>query len=235
MFKIFVLLVSLLTAGLCQAQQKVPVQEGTEVGLSVAPNVLNRIAVENDRILTVKGLTGQFELDKDPELGQIFLKPIATDKQDLIHLFLTTENGHTYPLSLSLQAGPAQSILLMPVDPPPNSDPSKRGRGAWEQSSHYEGVLKTLVQALYNQTNVEGFVSDNAKLLKDALPNIKHAKVTQLQAYRGHKLQAHVLEVLNTGAEISPYFRKIFMNLVLERLLLSEQFYLSRLKPVFLL
>jgi len=189
MFKILFSIASVLFCTCTAAQQQIPVQEGTEVSLTVSLNTLNRLAVENDRIMTVKGITGQFQLDKDGESGQVFIKPIATDKQELIHLFLLTEKGHTYPLSLTVQEGAAESILLMPSEIEP---------AQWEQSSSYETLLRTLVQAMHNQTPVEGFIINK---VKTQIPIIKQAKVSHLQTYTGKQLQGHVLEVTNTSKE----------------------------------
>ncbi len=189
MFKILITVLSVLFCVCASAEQKVPVQEGTEVSISVSSNALNRLAVENDRIMTVKGITGQFELDKDGELGQVFIKPVATDKQELIHLFLLTEKGHTYPLSLTLHEGKAESILLMPMEIEPTQ---------WEQSSSYETLLRTLIAAMHNQKPLEGFRMNKIKI---QLPHIKHAAVKYLQSYTGKQLQGHVLEVSNTSKE----------------------------------
>lgn len=190
-FKVNALILFLSMAVTCYAQQQVPVQEGVEVTATLSQNVLNRIAVYNDRIMTVKGISGQFELDKDAELGQVFLKPIATDSRELIHLFLTTEKGHTYPLSLTLKDGPAQSILLMPVE---------ESATQWKQASHYETLLKNLVQAMVNETPLTGFVKEN-KATSKHLPKIKGLKITLLQSYQGYQLQGQVLEVTNIAKE----------------------------------
>ena len=189
MSKILMTVMSILFCAIAIAEQQVPVQEGSEVSISVSSNTLNRLAVQNDRIMTVKGITGQFQLDKDGESGQVFIKPIATDKQELIHLFLLTEKGHTYPLSLSLNEGAAQSILLMPMEPEPTQ---------WEQSSSYETLLRTLLKAMHNQTPVEGFIVNK---IKTQIPIIKQAKINYLQTYTGKQLQGHVLEVTNTSEE----------------------------------
>ncbi len=189
MSKILIVIFSVLFCAFVAAEQKIPVQEGTEVSVTVSSNTLNRLAVENDRIMTVKGITGQFQLDKDNDTGQVFIKPIATDKEELIHLFLLTEKGHTYPLSLSLHTGAAESILLMPLEIEP---------AQWEQSSSYETLLRTLLKAMHNQTPVEGFIIHK---IKTQIPIIKQAKVNHLQTYTGKQLQGHVLEVTNTSKE----------------------------------
>jgi len=191
MVKVLSLFVLLCFSFVCHAQQTVPVQDGIEVGITVSKEVLNRIAIINDRIMTVKGITGQFELDKEPELGQVFLKPVAADSHDLIHLFLITEKGHTYPLSLSLQGGPAQSILLMPIE-----EETTKG----QHSTHYETVLKNLAQAIVNNTSLTGLVKEEKPVLK-IIPKIKNLKIMLLQSYSGYNFKVQVLRVTNTGKE----------------------------------
>lgn len=209
MIKILICTLSLLFCSLVVAQQKVPVQEGTEITITVSSNTLNRLAVENDRIMTVKGITGQFQLDKDGESGQVFIQPIATDKQELIHLFLLTEKGHTYPLSLALQEGSAESILLMPVE---------QEVSQWEQSSSYETLLRTLINAMHNQTPLGGFIVNK---VKTHTPVIKHAIIKHLQTYTGQQLQGHVLEVTNACKE--------------ELILTEEMFQLNGIRAVSIL
>jgi len=189
MFRILISIASVLFSAMAIAQQQIPVQEGTEVSIRVSSDALNRLAVQDDRIMTVKGITGQFQLDKDNDTGQVFIKPIATDKQELIHLFLLTEKGHTYPLSLTLQEGAAESILLMPLETAPTE---------WKQSSNYETLLRTLVQAMHNQTPMEGFIVNKVKI---QTPVIKHATIKHLQSYTGRSLQGQILEVTNKSKE----------------------------------
>lgn len=169
------------------ASQRIPVQEGLEVNAVVSTQALNRIAVENDRITSVKGNTGQFELDKDLELGQVFLKPLI--KESPIPIFITTEKGHTYHLGLTTHELSAESIILVPL-----GEVSTK----WEQSSAYESLLKTLIQAMHTQTFLEGFIVENAKL---KVPQIKTAKVSQLQSYIGQALVGQILEVSNPTSQ----------------------------------
>ncbi len=169
------------------ANQRIPVQEGVEVNAVISYNALNRIAVLNDRIVSVKGNSGQFELDKDTELGQVFLKPLV--KEGPIALFITTEKGHTYNLGLTTHERGAESIVLTPM-----MDVSVK----WQQSSSYESLLKEIIKAMHTQSPLEGFVIENAKV---KLPNIKGIKVVPLQSYLGQSLLGQTLELSNTTTE----------------------------------
>jgi type-F conjugative transfer system secretin TraK len=177
----------LLFCATVQANQRIPVQEGVEVNALVSVNALNRLAVENDRIVSVKGNSGQFELDKDTELGQVFLKPLVSEGP--IPIFISTEKGYTYHLGLTTHDRGAESVLLTPIG---------EVSAKWQQSGSYETVLKKIIKAMHTQSPLEGFVIENAKI---KLPNIKGIKVVSLQSYVGPSLLGHVLEITNTTTE----------------------------------
>jgi type-F conjugative transfer system secretin TraK len=173
------------------AHQRIPVQEDSLISAYVSTEALNRIAVENDRIMGIKGTSGQFEMDKDAELGQIFIKPILSDKDEPIHVFITTEKGHTYSLSLISNAeGGAESIVLVPAE--------AGIAAALEKSGSYESALKEIIKAMHTQSALEGFAVENAKLKH---PKIRGAQVSHVQSYSGSKLLGQILEVYNSSTE----------------------------------
>ncbi len=171
------------------AYQRVPVQEGYEVSANIASEGLNRIAVEGDKIISIKGTTGQFALEKDDVLGQIYIQPTET-KDKSIHLYVSTEKGHTYSLNLTSSEVSPESIVLVPA--PEVSPPS-----AWEKSTSYEDSLKEIVKAMHTQV-FEGYTVDKAKI---KLPKIHNVQITHLQTYLGAKLFGEVLEVRNNRNE----------------------------------
>ncbi len=172
------------------AYQRIPVQEASPISANVSADALNRIAVENDRIIGVKGTSGQFELDKDVEAGQIFVKPVVKEGDEPIHIFITTEKGRTYSLGLIVSEIGAESIVLAPLED------SIATTG--EKSSSYESALKELVKAMHTQTTLEGFSIERAQL---KLPKIQGAQVSHVQSYAGRQLLGEVLEVTNNNHE----------------------------------
>jgi type-F conjugative transfer system secretin TraK len=162
----------------------VPVLEGYEVSANIAAEGLNRIAVEDDKIISVKGTTGQFVLDKDDALGQIYIKPTPEAKDKPIHLYISTESGSTYSLSLTSSEISPESIVLIP---------EKKVEQNWEKSASYENSSKEIIKAMHTQS-FEGYTVDKAKI---RLPKIRDIHVTHLQTYLGVKLFGEVLEVRN--------------------------------------
>lgn len=169
------------------AYQRVPVLEGHEVSANIASEGLNRIAVEGDKIVSIKGTTGQFVLDKDDVLGQVYIQPAAETKDKPIHLYISTEKGNTYSLSLAGTEASPESIVLVPT-------PELSSVSSWEKNTSYEDSLKEMVKAMHTQS-FEGYTLDKAKI---KLPKIHDVQVTHLQTYLGAKLFGEVLEVKNT-------------------------------------
>ena len=170
------------------AYQRLPAEEGAAITAYVSETSLNRIAVFNDRIVNVKGNSGEFELDTDQDLGQIFIKPVLSDKP--IALFVTTEKGHTYSLHLMSQQMNAENIVLMPLE--------ENAIAQWEKTGSYESALKTILKAMHTDNSLEGFVIEKPH---NKLPKIPGMNLTLLKSYRGAQWIGDIIEVSNQEKE----------------------------------
>ena len=186
MIKSSVALALFLFASVVSAYQRVPVLEGHEVNANVSADGLNRVAVQDDKIVSVKGTTGEFSLDKDDALGQIYIKPEIKDKP--IHVYVSTEKGNTYSLNLTSSEISPESIVLIP---------EQKVEQSWERTASYEDSLKEVVKAMHNQA-FDGYSVDKARI---RLPKVRDVHVTHLQSYLGSKLSGEILEVSNTSSE----------------------------------
>ncbi|MBP9728643.1 MAG: type-F conjugative transfer system secretin TraK [Gammaproteobacteria bacterium] len=167
-----------------QATQRVFIQEGFTTRATVGAQHLNHIAIEDDRITSVKALQGQFELDKDSEAGQIFIKPLE-GAQNPMALFLSTEAGKTYTLELSLHAQSAQSIVLVPPLPP---EPTE---------TDYLSLLQQIISDLHKGHTPRDFVSTSVNI---PIRFSKELKGRITQVYQGPFFKAEILELQNVGS-----------------------------------
>lgn len=85
----------------------------------IANQDLTRIAVEDDRILNVFGITGEYVLEADEDQGQIFIRPTENGFSSFdginskpIHLTLTTEKGHVQDLRLIPKDQAPEALIL---------------------------------------------------------------------------------------------------------------------------
>lgn len=98
------------------AFQTFQVKNGSEVTASIYQSGLSRIYLQDDRISTIKGLAGEFQIDKNDEIGDIYIKPLASRSADDFDLFIQTEKGNTYSLILRVNADKPESIRLDAID-----------------------------------------------------------------------------------------------------------------------
>ncbi len=176
---------------LAQAEQRLVVREGGSITANISATSLNRITVQGDRISAIKGTAGQFHLEKDLSVGQIFIQPTSPEDKAPIHVYITTEKGHTYSLTLLGSDMPAESIILTG----PNN---QTGVANWDKTASYEAVIVNMIKALHNKEMLEGF--SPSEVTKNTY-KIKGLLVKSCDSYLGHKLQGLGYEIENISDE----------------------------------
>ena len=88
------------------------IAEHQRLEASIAANMMNRLAVVNDRILNVFGDDGTFTVQTDEHTGQLFIKPTPENGNKPIAITLITENGITQDLTLNPTRTKATTVIL---------------------------------------------------------------------------------------------------------------------------
>lgn len=105
-----------------QAAILITLDDRETIEASISQQDLTRITVENDRIVDVFGMTGEYALEADETRGQIFIRPLGVrflsggTGLKPIHLTLTTEEGHTQDLRLIPKDQPPEALILKADD-----------------------------------------------------------------------------------------------------------------------
>lgn len=191
MFSKWITLVLILMPALGQAEQRLVVREGGSITANISATSLNRITVQGDRISAIKGTAGQFHLEKDLSVGQIFIQPTSPEDKAPIHVYITTEKGNTYSLTLLSSDMPAESIILTGLNP-------QVGMAHWDKTASYESVIVNMIKALHNKEMLEGFAP--SEVTKNTY-KIKGLSVKSCDSYLGHKLQGLIYEIENASDE----------------------------------
>jgi len=176
--------------------------EMNTLSIPISQEGMTRMAVKGDRIAGIYGITGEYTLEADEELGQVFLRPNLTNAQNAISLTLTTEGGVTQDLKLVLKDMTPEAIVLQ--KPQQTSlDPSlqqTRGKplereGALASSSITREEVILLLESLREGLIPSGYQSIAVDLRQQEESSllIKEVKST--------KLQGLVFEVENTSSE----------------------------------
>lgn len=97
------------------ALQTIEVGVNQKASAQIANDEFNRLFVENDRITSVKGKQGQYQLQSDELLGEVYL--FVEDKVAPIVIFVSTEKKKTIQLRLVPQPLEAQTIEIKVIEP----------------------------------------------------------------------------------------------------------------------
>lgn len=88
------------------------VKDGQTIDALISSENLNRIYLKDDRIESVKALEGQFQSQHDAHTGELYLKPSVAYQDKTINLFLISEQGFSYALTLKSGSKSPQTIML---------------------------------------------------------------------------------------------------------------------------
>ncbi len=109
-FKLLTLGLSLMLTGTAYAEQQLPADESRQLEAVISSTALTRISIEGGRIVNVRFLDGELDLQKDEISGQVYVKPMT--KKAKITLFVTGDSNKTYLLGLKPTGKQADSIVI---------------------------------------------------------------------------------------------------------------------------
>lgn len=172
------------------AAEIVQVQNNASAKVTISNHDFTRIFIPGDRISNVKGVEGQYNLHKDSTSGDIYIAPTEKYQNKPFNVFLSTENGKNYQLTLLPKKVPAESVELFA---PGNANPQAV---AWEASSSYIQSISALMKDMYNDDTPDGYNYLRVSNAKPA-PLGDIATVTLVQSYYGDHLKGNVYLVKN--------------------------------------
>jgi type-F conjugative transfer system secretin TraK len=179
-----------MMSNLSYALQIKPVKDNRTVLVKISAKEQSRIFVYNDRVLSVRGLDGAYDLKKDEKQGDIYIKPSFYFQHKAFTLFITTEQGHTYNVLATPFNIPAETIELKPLSP------SRIIASRWEKNSPFAQTIINLINAMVNEINPDGYAVVNlGKVKPKRLSNCLTMRLLTL--YQGDQLQGEIWLVKN--------------------------------------
>ncbi|MCE3237365.1 MAG: hypothetical protein K0R24_346 [Gammaproteobacteria bacterium] len=189
---VFILLISAIVGfqGRCYALQMKLVQDNQTVFAKISSKQLSQIFVTDDRILSVRGVEGEYQLTKDEQRGVIFIRAVPSSERHIITLLISTEKEHSYTVLLAPLDIPSETIELRPLSP------AKKIAEHWEKNSPYTELLVTLLYDMVNEIKPEGYAVIS---LSEGRTKKLAAGVTMrlMTLYRGNQLQGEIWKLKN--------------------------------------
>ena len=179
------------------AMQIIEAVDHGEFAAGISATGVNRIAVSHDRIRRVIRAPGGFEAEHDPETGDLWLRPVKggamappgmtggseTTAYAPVTLFIGTEKGFTYRLTLTPSARDSAQILIRNGAALARAEARVAGHAAGADPR--VAALVGLVRAVARREPPAGYAI-GAGLAMGGLPVI--------ETWRGPRFAAHVVE-----------------------------------------
>lgn len=170
------------------ALQVIPVREGETLFAKIAADDLTRIALSEGRIQSWHTLKGRLAIDKNTRSGQIYVRPL--DRGEPVSLFLTSEAGATYALTLQPVDMPAESLIL--------KDPARRVAkpSTVEQADSRQRMVKSLALMMAADTlPADMEVRERGETLR----LWQGSRFVHLRSWLGTAVVADLFQLTNTG------------------------------------
>ncbi len=186
-----------------------PLDETRPLEVTISREGLTRIKVQDDRILNVFGVSGDYELEADEALGQVFIRPqplgFSGDSKPL-YLTITTEKGHTQDLRL-LPRHQAPEALILKAEERKDKDENRKRPSLQDPITKEE--IEALIQACrdnripltYQQAPVDWrkSTSDSPHALKSLGTPLSPLPLHLIRGLKGERLSAFTYEIKNTS------------------------------------
>ncbi len=177
-----------LAAAPAAAMQILEAADHGELRAEVSASAVSRVALMGDRIARVVRSPGGFEVEHDPARGDLYLRPVGdgagAGEGPPVTLFVGTEKGFTYRLTLEVADRGSAQILIRNADAAASA-----GAGAAVAGDPRIAALTGLVRAVARREPLPGYSIAAAPAAGAPGP------FTVVETWRGPRFEALVLEL----------------------------------------
>ena len=174
------------------AMQILDAADHAEITAEISATGINRIALAGDRIAKVVRSPDGYAVEHDAASGDLYLRPVAAEaaEHDPVTLFIGTEKGFTYRLTLTPSDRDSAQILIRNAAAVPATAASIPASG----SDPHVAALVRLVRAVARRDLLPGYaVHAGGDALQPGL--------TLIETWRGPRLAALVFEAARPASK----------------------------------
>lgn len=180
-----------------RADQTLMVADNSAVNCKASAKDLTRISLVGDEFASVSKISTGNELEdfgvvNEPVRGDIYLSVPEGFRAKSLSFFATTKKGFVYKFSCPVEGEEAQQVFLT------NASIAQQKAADWEGQSDPEDSTVRLVQAMYDNSIINGYAVKQLVLT----PVVRGAlKVQLLSEYRGFDLVGKSLRIENVSSK----------------------------------
>ena len=215
---VFVLLNYAGPGATARALQILEAADHAELSAEISGEEVNRIALDGDRISRVIQSPGGFTVEHDPVRGDLYLYPDravalgpmqAREAATPVTLYVGTEEGFTYRLTLSVVSRESAQILIR--------NAAAAAPDAWSSNAAapsvagYQNELVTLIRAVARRESLPGYIRVVAPEPPQpgSTAEIPPAQQSFVELWRGPRFTARVLRIPAEGVADAEQLAKL--------------------------
>lgn len=188
------------------ALQKIAVEDGQTVPITISADEPNRLAIKDGRISQAWGAEAHLTVLKDSKSGELFFTPVA-NAGDQFSFFIKDSNGGTYTIAVTQKKIPSETIILETtfINKTVVSESEKA-----RKDMPYVVRIKQLIGAMASRESDSLYqVSDN---LDQSIPLWYEVTIALISQYTAKGLKGDIYELKNITEDEMVLAEHEFLN-----------------------
>lgn len=199
------------TTGVRNSAKTISFADNEQISVVLSKVDINRIAIQNDKILSLNGPTGLYTAKNDSD-GAAY---ITLYSDTPFTLYVTTVGGHSLSLFIVPTATVGKTIVFIPTSLPKIADTQ-------EDVSSYQQNLITLMNAMLNKNSLEDYAYREVKKAKSQ-DFLGLATLTPIANYSGAIQDGIIYKVENKTSRSITFNPANFYQTGVKAIALSQQ------------
>ena len=178
------------------AMQILDAADHAELAAEISATGVNRVALAGDRIARVVRAPDGFAVEHDAASGDLYLRSLSQDAAavgDPVTLFVGSERGFTYRLTLTPAARDSAQILIRNVEAVPGAGDTAAAAPAAKSDARIAALVR-LVRAVARRETLPGYAITRGE-------RVSPDGVNFIETWRGPRLAALVFEAARPASE----------------------------------
>lgn len=185
------LLFGVLLSSTTFASTSVAIKDNSDKQVTLSQNNINRVFIQNDKVADFKFPKGRMQIIGGRQAveddGSVYITDVS---EKPFTLFVTSQKGHHFSLTVQGKEGLGKTLALIP------ETPAIQTARKWEHQNTYEKTLSNLMASVIHGDVPDGYGVQMKSFSKRILWS-KSVQLKPVKVIKGDKLMAEVFHVEN--------------------------------------
>ncbi|HGK6697312.1 TPA: type-F conjugative transfer system secretin TraK [Legionella pneumophila] len=188
-----------LLSTVAMGANSIPVKDNSDIALTLSQGNYNRLVVKNDKIMEAVFPPNAMAIKRDEQDGSVYVMLQASNP---FTLFLTTENGRHFSVTLNGEESLGKTIELVPSSPIVTASKANSTKTTNTKTITQEAVPEAILAMLTHMEQQKPFADVNVKRQFGKVERwSKGLTLLPKESWDGKLLKGETIELYNGGKE----------------------------------